>query len=193
MKFPEVHADTESLACARLAMILLLVLPAILVTPGLQAATADRSQPIEILANSSDSSTGKGITILEGDVSITQGSLRIEADRGEIRMVEGRVNQVLLTGTPVSLEQLVDNKGQMQARARRVQYDAVNSVITLTGSAQLNHPQGQVNGETIRYDLVNETFQGTGSDERVRILLEPPAAEDTAAEPPITEDPDDSP
>jgi lipopolysaccharide export system protein LptA len=164
-----------------------------LVAPAALALQSDRQQPLEINADSTDGTLGDGRADLRGNVLIRQGSLLITADLAEVEKVEGRVREVILTGTPVHLEQEIEEQGLVEATANRIEYRVATGLVTLTGSADVKHPQYRVSGDVLKYDLNIQHFQGSGGQEngRIRIELDPEILEENqsgqdpaAAEPP---------
>lgn len=135
----------------------------------------DRQKPLEIDADSTEGSLGDGRAQLRGNVLIRQGSLLIKADVAEVEKVEGRVREVILTGNPVHLEQEIEQQGVVQATANHIEYRVATGLVTLTGSADVHHPQYRVSGEVLKYDLNEQHFQGSGEQDngRIRIELDP--------------------
>jgi lipopolysaccharide export system protein LptA len=154
------------------ALVALLV--AALAAPA-QALESDRQQPLEIDADSTDGSLGDGRAELRGNVLIRQGSLLIEADVAEVEKVEGKVREVVLIGQPVQLEQEIEELGKVHAQANRIEYQVATGLVTLSGAADVDHPQYEISGEMIQYDLNAQHFQGSGGDDngRLKIRLDP--------------------
>jgi lipopolysaccharide export system protein LptA len=155
------------------------------------ALKSDRQQPLDVRADSTDGTLGDGTATLRGNVEIRQGTLLIRADVAAVEKAEGRVRRFELTGNPVHLQQEIEEEGLVSARARKVEYEVASGIVTLTGAADVDHPQYQINGEVLRYDMNAQHFQGSGGDEdgRIRIQLDPevvpgeaPAAAAPAAE-----------
>jgi lipopolysaccharide export system protein LptA len=155
------------------------------------ALKSDRQQPLDVRADSTDGTLGDGVATLKGNVEIRQGTLLIRADVAAVEKAEGRVRRFELTGNPVHLQQEIEEEGLVSARARKVEYEVASGIVTLTGAADVDHPQYQINGEVLRYDMNAQHFQGSGGDEdgRIRIQLDPevvpgdaPAAAAPAAE-----------
>jgi lipopolysaccharide export system protein LptA len=145
------------------------VLPAI-------ALQSDRQQPLEVNANSTDGTLGDGITTLRGDVEIRQGTLLITADEAEVSKVDGRVNSVTFRGQPASLEQEIEEQGLVHATASEIAYQVANGLVTLTGNADVIHPQYEISGEMLTYDLNAQHFEGNADGEgngRIHIRLDP--------------------
>ena len=159
-----------------------------LCAPGLEALQTDRQQPLEINADTSDGTLGDGLSELRGNVLIRQGSLVISADVAEVEKVEGRVREVILIGEPVHLEQEIEQQGRVLATANRIEYRVATGVVTLTGDADVQHPQYRVSGDVLNYDLNVQHFQGSGEEDngRIRIELDPEVIDDeTQGEQPV--------
>ena len=142
----------------------------------LSALESDRQEPLEVSANSTDGTLGDGVTTLRGNVDIRQGTLHITADEAEVNKIDGRVNSVTFRGTPASLEQEIEEQGLVQATANVIDYQVASGLVTLTGNADVKHPQYQISGELLTYDLNVQHFQGSGDENgngRIHILLDP--------------------
>jgi lipopolysaccharide export system protein LptA len=139
------------------------------------ALKSDRQQPLDVRADSTDGTLGDGIATLRGNVEIRQGTLLIRADVAAVEKAEGRVRRFELTGNPVHLQQEIEEEGLVSAQARKVEYEVASGMVTLTGAADVDHPQYQINGEVLRYDMNAQHFQGSGGDDdgRIRIQLDP--------------------
>ena len=156
-------------------LVLLSGLIFMLLTGLAEALESDRQQPLEVHADATDGTLGDGMTILNGKVDIRQGSLLVQADVAELEKVEGRVRRVILTGAPVLLQQEIEEQGLVTAQARRIEYEVATGIITLTGDADVAHPQYKVKGEMLVYDMKLQHFQGSGGDGngRLQIQLDP--------------------
>jgi len=152
------------------AAILLLAMPG-----ALLALESDRQQPLEVNADSTDGSLGDGIATLKGNVEIRQGTMLIRSDLAEVEKVDGRVRKFELNGNPVHLQQEIEEEGLVTAEAKNVVYMVATGIVTLTGEADVIHPQYHISGEVLEYDMNTQHFQGSGGDGngRIRIRLEP--------------------
>lgn len=147
----------------------------------LMALESDRQQPLEVNANSTDGTLGDGVTTLRGNVEIHQGTLHITADEAEVSKIDGRVNSVTFRGQPAFLEQEIEEQGLVQATANIIDYKVASGLVTLTGSADVKHPQYQISGELLTYDLNIQHFQGSADKNgngRIHILLDPEVIND---------------
>ena len=146
------------------------------------ALESDRQQPLEVHADATDGTLGDGKAVLKGNVEIRQGTLLVQADIAEVEKVEGKVRKVILTGKPVLLQQEIEEQGLVTAKGRRIEYEVASGIITLTGDADVVHPQYQIRGETLIYDMNLQHFQGNGGDGngRIRIQLDPEVIPDVS-------------
>lgn len=152
----------------------------------LQALKSDRQQPLEVNADSTDGTLGDGLATLKGQVEIRQGSLFIRADVANVTKTEGRVRHIELTGTPVHLEQEIEEQGLITAQAARMEYEVASGIVTLTGAADVVHPQYHISGERLVYDMNAQHFQGSGGaeDGRIQIRLDPEVLPDNRPDDP---------
>jgi lipopolysaccharide export system protein LptA len=172
MTFPELPGLLRH--CLMAGAILLLY------SGALPALESDRQQPLEVHADATDGTLGDGKAVLKGNVEIRQGTLLVQADVAEVEKVEGRVRRVILTGQPVQLQQEIEEQGLVTAKAMRIEYEVASGIVTLTGEADVVHPQYQVKGETLIYDMKLQHFQGNGGDGngRIQIQLDPEVVPD---------------
>jgi lipopolysaccharide export system protein LptA len=148
------------------------------------ALETDRQQPLEVNADSTSGTLGDGITTLSGNISIRQGSLKINAEGAEVEKTDGRVSLLTLRGEPAQLEQQIEQQGFVRARAEVIVYQVASGLVTLSGSADVEHPQYEISGEVLEYDLNAQHFQGDGNGSgRIHIRLEPEVAPATDGEP----------
>ena len=147
----------------------------------LMALESDRQESLEVKANSTDGTLGDGITTLRGNVEIRQGTLHITADEAEVNKTDGRVSSVTFRGQPAFLEQEIEEQGLVQATANVIDYQVASGLVTLTGNADVKHPQYKISGDLLTYDLNIQHFQGTSDQNgngRIHILLDPEVIDD---------------
>ena len=157
------------------------------------ALKSDRQQPLDVKADATDGTLGDGLATLKGNIEIRQGSLLIEADVANVEKVEGRVTHIELTGKPVQLQQEIENEGLVTAQAAQIEYEVASGIVTLTGAADVVHPQYHISGEKLVYDMNLQHFRGAGGDAngRIQIRLDPemlPGNEPPPADEPATEE-----
>jgi len=166
------HPDRRRFTAAAALALLLAAAPAF----GLES---DREQPLDVDADSSDGTLGDGVATLRGNIEIRQGTLLIRADIASVQKSEGRVQLIELSGTPVTLQQEIEEQGLVTAEARTMAYEVATGIVTLTGAADVVHPQYHISGEVLVYDMNQQHFRGSGDEEsgRIRIRLDPEVIE----------------
>jgi len=177
----------------------LLALPA----AGALAEKADREKATHIEANRMSSDDAKRMSIFEGSVVLTKGTVRVLAERIVVRQDADGYQFATATGNPVRFRQRGDPKGDRAAvwtegEALRLEIDDRNERIELFERARVKRDQDVVNGEYIFLDQRTEYFSvssGKGApkdgaaagappaETRVRAVIQPkitPAAPATA-------------
>jgi len=147
----------------------------LLAASPLYALKSDRQEPLDVKADATDGTLGDGLATLKGSVEIRQGTLLITADVADVAKAEGRVTRIELSGEPVHLQQEIENEGMVVAEASRIEYEVATGIVTLTGNADVAHPQYRISGEKLVYDMNVQHFQGSGNGEegRIQIRLDP--------------------
>ncbi|MBS0212500.1 MAG: lipopolysaccharide transport periplasmic protein LptA [Proteobacteria bacterium] len=168
--FPERSIDRAGRGRAIPARLLLALLLACACT-GAWAKKADRQQPMDVHADHSDADLNdNGVSILTGNVIMTQGTLEIRSDKAVITRKDGQMTRVVLTGNPVHMKQLDENDEPMYATSRQLDYDLLKNIAVLTGDALVNQPtRGQMRGQKIVYDVDNGKV--TSGDDGTRVSM----------------------
>ena len=142
------------------------------------ALPEDRHQAIEIQSREAVREEAKGLTVYSGDVTITQGSIRIDADRVTVHSEGSDITRIVCIGRPARYRQQPEpDSGLVIASGNTIQYDLGTDVILLTGNASLEQDEATLSGERIEYDLKQEVIRATGGDEsgteRIRMVIPP--------------------
>jgi len=137
----------------------LLALPA----AGAFAEKADREKPTHIEANRMSSDDVKRMSIFEGSVVLTKGTVRVLAERIVVRQDADGYQFATATGNPVRFRQRGDPKGDRPAvwtegEALRLEIDDRNEKIELFERARVKRDQDLVTGEYIFLDQRTEYF-----------------------------------
>ena len=136
--------------------------------------STDRQQPMDVQADSSSALLEDGaVSTLTGNVQITQGSLKVNADHAEIHQADGDIRQVVLTGNPARLHQVADNGEPTDASAARIVYTLSDEMMVLTGGVVITQPRGTMRGETVKYDIDTGRLDGGGDGKRVQLRILP--------------------
>ncbi len=165
-----INISTSSLI--KLSLRRLLLSSLLLIASSLALALPDdANQPISIVADSAIKDDKLGLTIYEGNVSITQGSLNILADKVTVFIVAEQVSKMIAIGKPASFKQQhnIDAKDVI-AKADTIDYFILDKKITLTENALLNQGGSILTGKVINYDLDDAKAKAEGG---VQVVMQP--------------------
>lgn len=165
--------------------------------PLASALETDRQQPMNIDANyqkSTQSQTGNSndpdITNLDGNVQITQGSLKSHGDHAVIYKNPtgvadesgniGGIRRLVLTGKPAHMEQVHDvDCSLMTADALKIDYNNITGIAVLTSNVVVvQKGKSEFHGENMIYNTnTGEMESGDNSpSSRIHIVMEAKSA-----------------
>lgn len=127
------------------------------------AKQSDRSQPMQVKARHFDGyQKPNSVSTLQGNVVITQGTLRATGDEAKVYLdADTQISHVLITGAPAHIQQLDDSGNLMQGHGARIDYDNINGIAVLTGNAEVTQKgRGTATGDRLVYNT--QTSQMTG-------------------------------
>lgn len=155
----------------------LLLLALTVLTPlASHALSSDRDQPIEIEADELEIDENRHLSRYQGNVSMRQGSLRIQADSVVLHFDSGNNLQWLdIVGSPAEFEQLDDNQRPVSGSALKMKYYEPRSLIEMHGNARYQTHLDKIESESITINTRTNALQagqGDGRD-RVRMLIKP--------------------
>ena len=139
-----------------------LMLGCVFAGPAL-AEKADKDKPTHIEANKMSSDDAKRMSIFEGGVVLTKGTVVVRADRIVVHQDAEGFQIATATGKPVRFRQKGDPKDGKEGiwtegEALRVEIDDRNERIELFERARVTRDQDVVNGEYIFLDQRTEFF-----------------------------------
>lgn len=185
---------------------LALVLALASVAPVALAEKADREKEIQVLADRLTADDTKREAVYDGNVIVTQGTLRVAAARIVVREDAEGYRSFVATGGggPVTFRQKRDKTDDwVEGEAQRAEFDDRTDLLKLITQARLKSAQGEITGEFISYDRGRDFFQVTGgtpgsaasAGSRVKATIVPPkkGAEAGKAAPPVELKPDRAP
>lgn len=153
-----------------------------------QGAKSDRDALIHINARNVALNEKAGTAVYRGDVTLTQGGLRIQADRVEVRTRNRRTEFVLAVGNPARLHQRAQHGGgDIFISAQRVEYYAAKRRVTLRGDVVMRQGQDVLRSSIAYYDLDEGNFTaqaGAEADDRVTAIIYPKVANTQENTPP---------
>jgi lipopolysaccharide export system protein LptA len=149
---------------------LLLVLPSLVFS-----LPEDRDKPIHLEADRAQLDQKTGTSVYEGNVVITQGSMRLAADTATIYTENGSFQRMEAVGKPATLryKPAVD-KAELHGSSQRVEYDASQQTIVLITNAKVTQGSDEFTGDRIEYNLEKDLVKARGSaEQRIQITIQP--------------------
>ncbi len=137
---------------------------------------SDRDQPIEVEADRMEWREQENISIYKGNVTLVQGSLRINSDRMVIHFNDANELTLLeMTGKPAKLRQINDLRQEVRGEAEQIDYSELESLLILRKSAFLDQAGDIIRGELIRMDTATNNIEAgtTEPDDRVKMVIQP--------------------
>lgn len=164
---------THPLVAAALAA---LILPA-------AAERADREKEIVVGADRLTADDNNKTSTFEGAVVITQGTMRMTANKVTVREDKDRHKFYVANGAPVTFRQKRDNADEwIEGFAERAEFDDRNDVLKLYSRARVKRNNDELTGDFISYDMKREVAEVTGAPAnaktpnagRVKVIITPP-------------------
>jgi len=156
--------------------------------PGARGESGDRDQPTQIEANRMTSDDTRRVSIFEGNVVLTKGTISVRADRIIVRQDADGYQRATATGTPVRFRQKTDpQEGKegvwIDGEALRIEVDDRSEKVELFDKARVTKDKDEVRGEYIFLDQRSEFFTVSGAkggapgatQGRVRAVIQPKA------------------
>jgi lipopolysaccharide export system protein LptA len=171
--------------------------------PVAWAEKADRNQPMVVESDGKQAAKvdlNRKLTTVSGNVTMTQGTLLIKADRIEVQEVapgKFTAHAQGLASQPASFRQKRDRADEfVEAQADQIQYDGGAERVVFTGNARMRVLRSgtvtdEASAQTISYDQRADTivFEGGGqvspglAEGRARLIFTPRPADAPASAP----------
>ena len=158
-----------------------------------QAERGDREKPINLEANRVTIDDAKKVSVFEGNVVLTQGTLVLRADRMIVREDAQGFNHGTAFGDLASFRQKRDGVDEyVEGYAERIEYDGRAERLQLFNRAHMKRGADEVRGSYISYDQPTEFFRVVGAQDgtsgstpgRVRAVIQPKNKDGKPQEPP---------
>ncbi len=171
---PLPHVNRLALFCG--AFLLAITLPAL-------AERADRDKPVNLESDTVDINDLSKVSVYQGNVRLTQGTLMITADKLVVEQDDNGLSKSTASGNPAYFKQKADGTDELiEGWAQRIVYDAKRDKVEMHTQARIKRGQDEVHGNTITYDGQTESYRVLGGKEaaseynpkgRVRAVIQP--------------------
>lgn len=128
------------------------------------------------------SDEARRISIFEGNVVLTKGTMQLRAERVVVRQDADGFQHASASGNPVRFRQKSDPRGDaegvwLEGEARRIEIDEKNERVELHEGARVSRDKDEVRGNYILYDQRSEFFSVSSAKDapggRVRAVIQP--------------------
>jgi lipopolysaccharide export system protein LptA len=151
------------------------------------AEKGDREKEIVVGADRLTADDANRTSTFEGNVIVTQGTMRMTAARVNVKEDTQRHKVYIANGSPVTFRQKRDKVDEwVEGFAERAEFDDRNDVLKLFGNARVKSNQNEITGDFITYDMKREVAEVSGSAPgkaapanagRVKVIIVPPKKE----------------
>ena len=141
------------------------------------ALYSDKEQPINVEADSVEIDHKTGISVYKGNVTLSQGSIHLDADIVTLYSRNNDIEKAIAEGKPAHYRQRPDGKSEdIRAQSQRMEYYTGTGKLILLDGAHVWQEQNQFSGNRIEYDVersvVNASRAKSGK-ERVQVIIQP--------------------
>jgi len=141
------------------------------------ALESDRTQPIFIKANHVEIDKQQGYSTYSGNVTFSQGSIKIQGDQIKMIYIKGELEKAVVKGRPAIFQQQPD-KGDdtVVSQAKRLEYYASKARLFLLDQAEVSQGANSFAGARIEYDIHRSTVIANNNNStkgRINAILAP--------------------
>lgn len=139
------------------------------------ATVDDLIQEVHIDASSNFVDIKNKRVIYTGPVKVTQGSIKIQADKLSASQGDGETI-LIATGKPATYSQLLNNNQPATASAQEIHYNISKKVLTLSGDAKIEQDGSKFSAPKIIYDIQLQQMHAGGikhPEDRVHTVIKP--------------------
>jgi lipopolysaccharide export system protein LptA len=154
-----------------------------LVAAPAAAELGDREKEIVVGADRLTADDANRTSTFEGNVIVTQGTMRMTAGRVVVREDAQRHKFYVASGSPVTFRQKRDKVDEfVEGFAERAEFDDRDDVLKLYDRARVKSNQNELTGDFISYDMKREVAEVSGAppgkaapaNSRVKVIIVPP-------------------
>jgi lipopolysaccharide export system protein LptA len=149
------------------------------------AEKSDRSKPVDLSADKAEYDGLNKTGIYEGNVILTQGTIRIQADKVVVKADKFGTTFATASGKPVSFKQKLDGSNEtIEGYGERLEFDTKSDTVQLLDNALIKRGQDELRGNYISYNSRTEVFRVDGRSSnksaanpapsgRVHVIIQP--------------------
>jgi lipopolysaccharide export system protein LptA len=174
---------------ARQVLVRALVTAALMLVGAARPETAmadksDRDKPVNIEADRLTMDDAKKESVFEGNVTVSQGTLTLKADKVIVRQDAGGFNYAFAFGKPAYFKQKREGYDEyIEGNADRLEYDGKANKMQMFTNAEIHKGNDEVKGDYVSYDSVTEFYQVIG-DPSAKTVLNPKGRVHATIQPP---------
>ena len=145
------------------------------------ALTGDTNQPIHIESDQQSLDMQGNIVTFTGNVVVTQGSIKINADKVVVTRPADQKGKEVIDGygNPATFYQMQDNGKPVKGHASHMHYELAKDLVILTGNAYLEQLDSNITGDQITYLVKEQKMQASSEKgKRVTTVLVPSQLQD---------------
>jgi lipopolysaccharide export system protein LptA len=180
MHAPVARGPLAALSAVALVASLLAASPA----AHAQRVNANRNLPVNIDADRVSVDDRNKVSVFEGNVILTQGSMMLKGDRLVVTQDADGFQKGVTTGSGNRLASFRQKRANadtwIDGEAERIEYDSHSERAKLFNRAQVSSGGDLVKGQYIEYDVATENYlvapvggRDTPTKERVHVTLQP--------------------
>ncbi len=177
----ELHARPRASSLARMLVCVLLAVGA---PAPAWAERADREKPVNLEADRVDLDDAKKEAVFEGNVTLTQGTVLIKADKIIVKQDADGFQYGIAYGSPAHFRQKREGfEDFIEGFSERIEYDGKADKVQMFTDARIQRGRDDVRGDYISYNAITEFFQVIGGGKtvatpgnpqgRVRAVIQP--------------------
>lgn len=134
------------------------------------ALESDYSKPVVVESDKQTAELDKDKITFIDNVVITQGTIKITANKVEIfRGKNGQIKDLKASGTPATYVQVMESGKHVKAQGLYISYDPVRQIITLEKNAEIKQENSSLKGEKIIYNVATEKMEALGGKSNKRV------------------------
>ena len=152
------------------------------------AEKGDREKEIVVGADRLTADDANRTSTFEGSVIVTQGTMRMTANKVTVKEDAKRHKFYVASGSPVTFRQKRYKVDEwVEGFAERAEWDDVGEILKLYNKARVKSNQNEITGDFISYDMKREVAEVSGAAPgktapanagRVKVIIVPPKKEE---------------